>query len=235
MTELSSEFDLNRDRADNITIMLADDHPLLRQALRSVLEKQSDFEIIAEASDGEEAVRLAVELVPNVVIMDIGMPKLNGLEATRQIKAKCPSIAILVLTVHDDSEHILSILEAGAAGYLTKSVFGDEVIHAVHGVVAGETVLSASISQQIIKYALRHIAKPLPLDRGGKITGRELEILRLAAGGMGNKDIAQKLDLSERTVKGYLAGIFSKLNVSSRTEAVISALRAGFFTLDDLD
>jgi len=235
MTELSSEFDLNREQADNITIMLADDHPLLRQALRSVLEKQSDFEIIAEASDGEEAVRLAVELVPNVVIMDIGMPigmpKLNGLEATRRIKAKCPSIAILVLTVHDDSEHILSILEAGASGYLTKSVFGKEVIHAVHGVVAGGTILSASISQQIIKHALRHITK----DGGEKITGRELEILRLAAGGIGNKDIAQKLDISERTVKGYLAEVFSKLNVSSRTEAVISALRAGFFTLDDLD
>ncbi len=234
MSELSSEFDLNRDRADNITIMLADDHPLLRQALRSVLEKQSDFEIIAEASDGEEAVRLAVELVPNVVIMDIGMPKLNGLEATRQIKAKCPSIAILVLTVHDDSEHILSILEAGASGYLTKSVFGKEVIHAVCGVMDGGTILSASISQQIIKHALRHITKPLPLDGGEKITCRELEILRLAASGIGNKDIAQNLDLSERTVKGYLAGVFSKLNVSSRTEAVISALRAGFFTLDDL-
>lgn len=234
MTELSSEFDLNRERTDNITIMLADDHPLLRQALRSVLEKKPDFEIVAEASDGEEAVRLAVELVPNVVIMDIGMPKLNGLEATRQIKAKCPNIAILVLTVHDDSEHILSILEAGAAGYLTKSVFGDEVIHAVRGVVAGETVLSASISQQIIKHALRHITKPLSLDGVEEITGRELELLRLAATGMSNKDLAQKLDLSERTVKGYLAGIFSKLNVGSRTEAVITALRAGFFTLDDL-
>jgi len=234
MTELSSEFDLNRERTDNITIMLADDHPLLRQALRSVLEKKPDFEIVAEASDGEEAVRLAVELVPNVVIMDISMPKLNGLEATRQIKAKCPNIAILVLTVHDDSEHILSILEAGAAGYLTKSVFGDEVIHAVRGVVAGETVLSPSISRQIIKHALRHITKPLPLDGVEKITGRELEILRLAATGMSNKDLAQKLDLSEATVKGYLAGIFSKLNVSSRTEAVITALRAGFFTLDDL-
>lgn len=235
MVELSSKFDLNRDQANNITIMLADDHPLLRQALRNVLETQTDFEIIAEASDGEEAVRLAVELVPSVVIMDISMPKLNGLEATQQIKAKCPSIAILVLTVHDDSEHILSILEAGAAGYLTKSVFGEEVIHAVRGVVAGEAVLSASISQQIIKYALRHVVtKRLPLDTVERITARELEILRLAAMGMSNKDIAQKLDLSERTVKGYLAEIFSKLNVGSRTEAVITALRSGALTLDDL-
>jgi len=234
MIELSSGFDLNQERPDNISIMLADDHPLLRQALRSVLDKQADFKIIAEANDGEEAVRLAVELVPNVVIMDISMPKLNGLEATRQIKAKCSSIAILVLTVYDDSEHILSILEAGAAGYLTKSVFGDEVIHAVRGVAAGETVLSASVSQQIIKYAVRHITKPLQVNAVEKITGRELEILRLAATGMSNKDIAQRLDLSESTVKGYLAEIFSKLNVGSRTEAVISALRSGLLSLDDL-
>jgi DNA-binding NarL/FixJ family response regulator len=105
--------------------MLADDHPLLRQALRDVLEKQPDFEVIAEASDGEEAVKLATEMLPDIVIMDISMPTLNGLEATKQIKASNPSIAVLVLTVHSDSEHILSILRAGAGGYLTKSVYGD--------------------------------------------------------------------------------------------------------------
>lgn len=235
MVASPSEFDLTREQPGKITIMLVDDHPLLRQALRDILEKQTDFKIIAEADDGEEAVKLATELVPNVVIMDISMPRLNGLEATRQIKMKRPEIAILVLTVHNDSEHILSILEAGAAGYLTKSVFGDEVIHAVRGVVSGETVLSPSILQQILKHALRHITKPVPLETGEKITGRELEILRLAATGLSNKDIAQKLGLSLRTVKGYLAEIFSKLNVGSRTEAVITALRAGFLTLDDLN
>lgn len=236
MTELLSELGQDRVLPDNIiTIVLADDHPLLRQALRNVLEKESDFHIIAEVSDGEEAVRLATELVPNVVIMDISMPKINGLEATRQIKAKCPGIAILVLTVHDDSEHILGILEAGAAGYLAKSVFGEQVINAVRGVVAGETVLSRSVSQQVIKHALRHITKPIVLGTGEKITGRELEILRLAAIGMSNKDMSQRLELSERTVKGYLAEVFSKLNVGSRTEAVITALRAGILTLDDLN
>jgi NarL family two-component system response regulator LiaR len=236
MAELPSKLALNREQPDRVvTIMLADDHPLLRQALRSVLEKESDFEIIAEVDDGEEAVRLTTELIPNVVIMDISMPKLNGLEATRQIKAACPNVAILVLTVHDDSEHILGILEAGAAGYLTKSVFGEEVIHAVRGVVAGETVLSPSISQQVIRHALRHITKPVFLDAGEKITSRELEILGMAARGMSNKDIAQRLDLSLRTVKGYLAEIFAKLNVGSRTEAVITALRVGILTLDDLD
>jgi len=236
MSELPSEIDLHKDQSnDAIRIVLADDHPLIRQALRHVLERESDFEIMAEASDGEEAVKLATELAPNVVIMDISMPKLNGLEATRQIKAQCPSIVVLVLTVHDDSEHILGILEAGAAGYLTKSIFGDEVIHAVRALLAGETVLSTSVSQQVIRYALKHVKKPVQLDTGEKITGRELEVLRLAARGLSNKDIAIELELSLRTVKSHLAEIFGKLHVGSRTEAVIVALRAGILTLDDLN
>ena len=170
-----------------------------------------------------------------MVIMDITMPKLNGLEATRQIKAKCPGIAILVLTVHSDSDHILGILETGAAGYLTKTVFGEEVIHAVRGVASGEAVLSTPILQQVLKNALRLRSKPLNLDAGEKLTSRDLGILKLAARGMSNKDIALKLDLSPRTVKVYLANIFSKLRVGSRTEAVITGLRAGFLTLDDLE
>ena len=235
MTEVPLELSSDTEHPGRTRILLADDHPLLRQALRNVLEKQDDFEIVAEAGDGEEAVRLATELIPNVVIMDISMPKINGLEATRQIKEKCPHIAVLVLTVHDDSEHVLSILDAGAAGYLTKSVFGEEVVLAVRGVAAGETVLSASISQQLIRHALKHISKPVMLGSGEKITRRELEILRLAARGMNNKDIAQNLGISLRTVKAYLVEIFSKLNVASRTEAVITALRAGILTLDDVD
>lgn len=218
-----------------IRIMIADDHPLLRHALRNVIEKHEDLEIIAEAGDGEEAVRKALELQPDVLIMDISMPKMNGLEATRMVREKCSDISILVLTVHDDSEHILSILEAGAAGYLTKSVFGEEVIHAIRGVAAGETVLSASISQQVIKHALRHDSKPVRLNSADRITSRELEILKLAADGLPNKDIALKLTLSLRTVKGHLVEIFSKLGVSSRTEAVITALRAGIITLDDTE
>jgi DNA-binding NarL/FixJ family response regulator len=235
MTEMSSESDSDRSQRDKITIMLADDHPLLRQALADILNKQADFEIIAEAGDGEEAVKLATELVPDVVIMDISMPKLKGLEATRQIKAKCPNVAILVLTVHSDSEHILGILEAGAAGYLTKTVFGEEVINAVRGVASGETVLSAPILQQILKHAVQFAPQPFELDTGDKLSSRQLGILKLAARGMSNKDIALKLDLSPRTIKSYLSEIFSKLRVGSRTEAVITGLRAGFLTLDDLE
>ena len=216
-------------------IVLADDHPLLRQALRDILEKQPDFEVIAEASNGEEAVKLATEMLPDIVIMDISMPVLNGLEATKQIKATNPSIAVLVLTVHSDSEHILSILRAGAGGYLTKSVYGDEVIHAVRALVSGETVLSPAVSQQIFKYAFQHSSKPKDLGTGNTLSSRELEVLHLAAKGISNKDIAQRLDLSLRTVKGYLAGLFQKLNVASRTEAVIIGLRKGIITLQDLE
>jgi len=217
-----------------VRIMLADDHPLLRKALRQVLETEGDFRIIAEANDGEEAIRIAAELVPDVIIMDITMPKINGIEATRQIKERCPNIAVLVLTVHDDNEHVMGILEAGAAGYLTKTIFSDTVIHAVRGVVAGESVLSSTVLRQIIGNVPLRERKPLDLSTGERITGRELEILKLAATGMANKEIALHLGIGLRTVKGYLQDIFAKLNVVSRTEAVITALRNGILTMDDL-
>lgn len=217
-----------------ITILLADDHPLLRHALRDVLEKQADYEIVAEARDGIEAVKLATELIPDIVVMDISMPRLNGLEATRQIKAKCPNIAILVLTVHSDNEHILGIFEAGAAGYLTKSAYEDEVVNAIQLVIAGEAVVPASVFQDILKYAPKYMTKPIVLEKGEKLTARELEILKLAARGMNNKDIGQELNISLRTVKYHLVEVFSKLNVGSRTEAVVKGLRAGLLTLNDL-
>lgn len=221
------------DESGKITILLADDHPLLRQAVRSALEKEADFEIVAEAGDGKEAVRLAKELMPNVVIMDISMPIMDGLEATRQIKAANPGIAILALTVHSDDEYILGILEAGAAGYLMKTIFGAELITAIRSIVAGEMVLSPSIAPRLIKHAARCFVKPVHLESSEKLSVRELEVLRLASQGMTNKDIALELNLSLRTVKGYLADIFSKLRVGSRTEAVITALQAGILTLDD--
>ena len=216
------------------TILLADDHPLLRQSIRSVLEQEQDLEVVGEARDGEEAIRLANELQPDVILMDIAMPKLDGLEATRRIKAVHPDMAVLVLTIHSDDQHIIGILEAGAAGYLTKSVFGEEVVQAVRGVVAGEMVLSPAIGQRLIKQAARYPTKAVPLDRGDKLSIRELEIIKLAARGMSNKDIATELGLTLRTIKGHLSDIFGKLSVGSRTEAVIAGLRAGFLSIDDI-
>ena len=231
MNELMSEFAGGQDKT---TIVLVDDHPLIRQALRTILEKQADFKIVAEASNGEEAIEIVTKTVPNVVIMDIGMPRLNGLEATRQIKALSPDTAILVLTVYDDSEHIFNILEAGAAGYLTKTAFEKEISPAVRAVATGDAILSPEIMRQMIRHSARHFEKPVPINAVEKISSRELELLRMAALGLNNKDIAGKLGLSLATIKGYLAEIFSKLNVGSRTEAVVVALRSGIITIDDL-
>jgi len=217
------------------TILIADDHPMFRQSVRNVLEQEQDIQVIGEAGDGEEAVRLTGDLLPDIVLMDITMPKVDGLEATRRIKQLHPNIAVLVLTIHSDDEHVLGILEAGAAGYLTKSVFGEEVVQAVRGVVTGEMVLSPHIGQSIIKQATRYPKKSFPLEAGEKLSLRELEIIKLAARGMSNKDIANELGLTLRTVKGHLANIFSKLNVSSRTEVVIAGLRYGFLSINDLE
>lgn len=219
---------------DKVTIMIVDDHPMMRYALRKHLEAQADFEVIAEAGDGEEVIELATKLIPDVVIMDISLPKVNGLEATRRIKERCPDVLVLALTVHNDSEHILKIFEAGASGYLTKTIYGEEVPHAIRGVVAGESVVSNEVMNKLLKYAIRNPIKPLVEVEKDKLSTRELEILRLLARGMNNKEIAALLDLNLRTVKGHLVNIFAKLNAKSRTEALIIALRCQYLTVNDL-
>ncbi len=191
--------------------------------------------VIAEASNGEEAVVLAEELQPRMVIMDISMPVMNGLEATRKIKTRCPDIAILALTVHTDREHILSILEAGAAGYLPKIVFGNNVIHAVQAIADGEAVLTPDILQQILQPLNQETSDTAPSGSYDNLTSREIAIIRLAARGLSNKKIGAELYLNECTVKSYLVDIFSKMAVSSRTEAVIKGLKAGFIRLGDLE
>ncbi|MFC1913599.1 response regulator [Chloroflexota bacterium] len=217
-----------------ISILIADDHPLIREALRHVLEEQVDFKIVGEAGNGSEAIELATKLEPDVVIMDIGMPKLNGVEATRQIKAKCPTTEILVLTIHEEKDHIFDILECGAAGYLTKKIFGQEMIHAIRGVVAGEAVLDKAVAKELVNRALRSTVKPVVLDTGEKLTTREIDIIRYLAKGMSNKEIAAKMDISVPTVKTYMANIFSKLGTNSRWQTVISGLRNGLISSDDL-
>ena len=235
MNEVLVNLDNIKNQPEKITILLADDHFLIRHAVRNVLSMQPDLQIIGEACDGEEAVRLSIELQPRLVIIDIGMPKLNGLEAIRKIKKACPAIAILVLTIHTEDEYIVGVLQAGAAGYLIKNVFGKEILEAVRSVVAGEMVLSPLIGKQLLQDAAGHPASPIPIEGENKLTARELEILKLAARGMSNKEISLKEDISLRTVKGHLAVVFYKLKVGSRTEAVITGLRAGILSLEDLE
>jgi len=162
------------------------------------------------------------------------MPRISGIEATKQIKAKYPSIKILVLTVHSDNEHILSILQAGAGGFLTKTASDDEIVQAIRALVAGDTVFSPEVSEQIFKYAYKYFKKPTALVLEERLTARELETLRLAAKGMPNKEIAQKLGISPRSTKAYLTNVFQKLNVASRTEAISIGLQIGILDVEDL-
>jgi len=203
--------------------------------VRQLLERQLDFEVVAEAGDGEEAVKLTDELRPDVVVMDVGMPKLSGLEATRQIKAKNPGIAVLILTIYDDEEYIFGLLEGGAAGYLLKSAYGDELVQAIRAVRNGEFVLHPMIGQRLVKRAANCRSKPIRLDAMERLTAREVQVLRLAARGMSNTQIASKLGIKVRTVKGHMADIFAKMKVGSRTEAVLRALKQGWFGLEDVN
>jgi DNA-binding NarL/FixJ family response regulator len=218
---------------DTIRILLADDHAVVRQGTRELLEQQDDLEVIAEASDGKEAVQLALRENPDVVIMDFSMPELNGIEATRQIKAVAPNIAVLVLTAYDSDQYIFAFLAAGAAGYLLKDVSVEQLIHAIRAVHAGESMLHPAITRKVIS----HFAQP---EQKGKlpngteqITERELEVLKLAAQGLSNRDIARHLGISVRTAQTHLSNVFNKLGVGSRTEAVMHALRQGLISLED--
>ncbi|MFC1985839.1 response regulator [Chloroflexota bacterium] len=219
---------------DKIKILIADDHAVVREGTRQILEQESDLEVVAEAVDGEEAVRLAGRSKPDVAIIDIAMPKVDGIEATKQIKALYPTIAILILTAYDDDQFVFSLLEAGAAGYLLKSVRGRELIDAVRAVYAGESVLHPSIARKVLNRFAAVPDKPREQKPPEVLTKREREVLRLATLGLSNQDIANKLYLSLRTVQAHLGHIFNKLQVSSRTEAVVRALKEGWITLEDI-
>lgn len=226
--------EIHADQTKTIKILVADDHPLVRKALRSLIENQPKMKIVAEACNGIEAINKTNELLPDVIIMDIGMPVMNGLEATRRIKTKHPNIAILILTIHTDREHVLGVLEAGAAGYLTKVAFDDEILCAIQAIETGEVILSPSILQEILSIHNIVYEEKQTLPSVNNLSSREMMILKLAAKGLSNKIIAVELNLSEGTIKSYLVKIFSKLNVSSRTEAVITGLKAGFIRISDL-
>ena len=217
-----------------IKILIADDHAVVREGTRRILEGEQDLEVVAEAGDGEEAVRLATTVKPDVAIIDISMPKLDGIEATKQIKALSPAITVLILTAYDDDQFIFSLLEAGAAGYLLKSVRGRELIDAVRAVHAGESVLHPSVARKVLNRFASISGKPRKQKPAEVLSEREIDVLKLATRGLSNQDIAEELCLSRRTGQGHLANIFNKLVVSSRTEAVVRALKEGWITLDDV-
>jgi len=217
---------------DKIKVLLAEDHVIVREGTRELIQHEPDMEVIGEASDGEEAIELADKLRPDVVIMDIAMPKLNGIEATKRIKALHPTTAVLILTAYDNDQYIFALVEAGAAGYLLKNVRGRELIDAVRAVYAGESVLYPTVARRI----LDRLKSPTPTESQTieSLSGRETEVLKLAAKGISNKDIAQQLFISPRTVQVHLGNIFNKLGVASRTEAILYGLRRGWLTLEDL-
>jgi NarL family two-component system response regulator LiaR len=217
-----------------IKVLIADDHAVVREGTRRILEQEEDMDVVAEASDGEEAVKMTTSFKPDVVLMDISMPVLDGIEATKQIKALSPSVAILILSAYDDDQFIFSLLEAGAAGYLLKSVRGRELIEAIRSVYAGESVLHPSVARKVLNrfgHSSEKQAERTPVEL---LSEREMEVLKLLTRGLSNKEIADELCISIRTVQGHLGNIFNKLQISSRTEAVVRALKEGWVTVNEL-
>jgi len=219
---------------DQIRVLIADDHAVVREGTRQILEQEPDLIVVAEACDGEEAVDLAGSAMPNVAIIDIAMPKVDGIEATKKIKTLYPGIAVLILTAYDDEQFIFSLLEAGAAGYLLKSVRGRELIDAVRRVYVGESVLHPAIARKVLNRFVPGPGKPTRQEQVEVLSKRETDVLKLAARGLSNQDIANELYLSLRTVQAHLGHIFNKLQVGSRTEAVVRAMKEGWVTLNDI-
>jgi len=214
-----------------IRVVLADDHAVVRKGIREFLEASGNIRVVAEAADGEEAVALVAQHAPDVAVLDVQMPGLTGIEATRRIKAEFPGVRVLILTAYDDDPYIFALLQAGASGYVLKTADSGELVSALRAVFRGESALDPAVAQKVVQ----QLTSGRPLGAHNTVeplTEREIEVLHLAAKGLTNKAIGQALGISDRTVQGHLANIYGKLGAGSRTEAVTEALKQGWIVLE---
>jgi DNA-binding NarL/FixJ family response regulator len=205
-----------------VRVVVADDHPLFRQGLRAVLASAQGVELVGEASTGHEAVEAAGELLPDVVLMDLRMPDLSGVEATRRIVREHPGARVLVLTMHEDDDSVFAALRAGARGYLLKGSEEEELLRAIHAVAAGEAIFGPAIASRLVSYF--GLERPTPFPG---LTQRERTILALLAEGRSNQSIASELTLSLKTVRNHVSNVFTKLQVADRAQAIVKARAAG--------
>src|SRR5262245_44565492 len=213
------------DAGSMIRVLICDDHALFRRGLVMVLESEAGIEVVAEAEDGEEAVRQAGEAAPDVVLMDVRMPKVSGIEATRNIAEVVPTAKILMLTVSDEEEDLYEAVKAGATGYLLKEISIEEVANAIRAVMTGQSLISPSMASKLLS-EFNNLAKAAQQKvLAPKLTDRELQVLKLVAQGMSNREVAEQLFISENTVKNHVRNILEKLHLHSRMEAVVYAVR----------
>jgi len=211
------------------TIVVAEDHALVREGTRQILSGENDFTVVGEASRGDEAVQLVLEMRPTVVLMDMRMPGINGIEATRQILDKALDTKVVIVSAHEDEDYVREALAAGASGYILKTAPARELVEGIRAVAAGSLVLSPSLSRRLAQ------ARSDPARASDRLSARELAVLRQIALGLANKEIARDLGISQRTVEGHLHNIFEKLRVSSRTEAVVYAANHGIVSIESAE
>ncbi|HEY8839288.1 MAG TPA: response regulator transcription factor [Candidatus Dormibacteraeota bacterium] len=209
-----------------IRVVIVEDHTLLREGTRHILEQSQDIEIVGEAGRGDEAVDLIERLAPDVVLLDMRLPGMNGIEVARAVTGKHKEIRVLLLSAYDDEEYVAEALNAGASGYMLKTTPGAKLVGAVRAVHSGATVLQDELSHKLAMRAMH------PGSAGPRLSERELDVLRLTARGLSSKEIAGRLQISQRTVEGHLNNIYSKLGVNSRTEAVVHAAARGLINLE---
>jgi len=206
-------------------VVIADDHPVFRRGLKALLDGEDGLEVVGDAADGQEAVKVVLDLEPDVVVMDLHMPVLGGVEAAKQIREVLPDIGVLVLTMHEDDELVFAAMKAGARGYLVKTTDDDEIVRAVQAIGAGEAIFSATIAQRMMGYFTAISSSKAVLFP--QLTDRERDVLELMASGLDNPSIAYRLSLSGKTVRNRVSAIFTKLQVADRAQAIVRAREAG--------